>query len=223
MSVYRDLPLPYVFIVSILYSYQQKGTNYKATGMIFIASKILHIVAGILIFLVISLSVLPVQGHFLIYTGVFASILTAFILHPGVFRWLLSLGNSQKEVSTLPEITWTKIFFLLFLNAIMIVCGGSMIFFAASTILDLSLFLLPVCIAAFGLALSIVSFLFWLPSDFGLFQLIMLLVFYPYLPVSYVLALLAMMRLSNIILDTLNLGIALGVGAIQSIKERSLV
>ena len=219
MSVYRNLPLPYVFLASVLYTYQQKGTSYKATGLVFLSTSILHIVAGIIIFSLLSLFVLPVQGHLVISVGIFVSVLAAFVLHPNIFTRLISLANAQKEVDHVPHITWKKISFLLMLNIIAILSAGTMTFFAASAILDMPLIILPVCVAALSLAISVVSFIFWLPSDFGLFQLIMVLIAQPYLPVSYVLALLAMMRLSNIVLDTLNLCVALLIRYVQTSKR----
>jgi uncharacterized membrane protein YbhN (UPF0104 family) len=219
MSVYRNLPLPYVFLASVLYTYQQKGTSYKATGLVFLSTSILHIVSGIIIFSLLSLFVLPVQGHLVISVGIFASVLAAFVLHPKIFTRLISLANAQKEGVHVPHITWKKILVLVVINIFVILSAGAMTFFAASAILDLSLTLLPVCIAAFSLAISVVSFVFWLPSDFGLFQLIIVLISHPYLPVSYILALLAMMRLSNIVLDTLNLCGALFIRYVQTSKR----
>jgi hypothetical protein len=221
MSAYRNVPLPYLWVASLLYSYHQRGTEYKTTGLVVVSTSVLHIVSGVIIFSVVSLTGLAIQADVVVYGAVVASALVALVLHPSLFTRLVYLAQSNNDTEQSGErppavIPWRVIGTLLAINILLLGSGGTMIFFCARAILDIPWGLLPVFLAAWSLVVSATNLICWLPSDFGLSQLLMVAMFQPYLPVAYVMAILAMLRISTIVLDLVNVLLAT---LVHSLKE----
>ncbi len=223
MSAYRNVPLPYLWVASLLYGYHQRGTGYKTTGLVVVSTSVLHIVAGVIIFSVVALTGLVVQADIVVYGAVVVSALVAMLLHPTLFTRLVYLSQSGKQEA--PErpatvIRWQVILVLLAVNILLLLSGGTMIFFCARAVLDIPWALLPVFLAAWSLVVSAANLVCWLPSDFGLSQLLMVAVFQPYVPIAYVMAILAMLRISTIVLDLVNVLLAT---VVYSFKEGKTV
>lgn len=208
MSVYRYFPLPYSHIAALLYTYQKLGTGYWTTGLAIIMTSVLHIVAGLLLFCGTLLVGVDIAHHGYVVMAVIGGTLVSLLLHPSVFTSLVRLRSSPSEQANVPPITWTTTLFLVGLNIVVLFFGGLTIFFAASAILDVPLSLLPVCVAAWGLMVSVLNLLSWLPSDFGAARVIPLILFQGYLPVALITATYATWRLGLVILDLMNAGIA---------------
>jgi hypothetical protein len=128
-------------------------------------------------------------------------------LHPAIFRLLIQARNSEVERASLDRITWLTMLGLVVLNMLVLLAGGLMIFFCAQAVLDAPLALLPVCVASWCLMVSATNLIVWLPSDFGLSRIILLVVFQGYLPIALVTAIYAAWRLYAIILELCNAGI----------------
>jgi hypothetical protein len=218
MSVSRHVPIPYFYIASMMYNYQKRGTAYTATGLAMIATSILHIVAGVLVFMLLLLAGVTIGDHVLIPYAIGASVLVSVVLHPAIFRMLIRARGGEVSHAPLEQITWLTMLWLVVLNMLVLLAGGLMIFFCAQAVLDAPLTLLPVCVASWCLMVSATNLIFWMPSDFGLSRIILLVVFQGHLPVALVTAIYAAWRLYAITLELCNAGVATLVRAQQKGK-----
>lgn len=211
MSAYRNFPIPYLYLATLIYGYKKRGTAYKTTGLVFVAFSLLYAVAGALLFSLVALSGVSMGHSWITYGAVVASLLAAFALHPTIFRQLIvaaSRGPDTVLQDAIPTITWKPVLLFVLLNALILLSGGGLIFFCAKIVLDIPLALLPVCIAAWSLAVCVACLLFWLPSDFGLTNLALLAVFQSSLSISHFVAMFAVFRLITVVLDLFNVSIA---------------
>jgi hypothetical protein len=134
-------------------------------------------------------------------------VVVSVVLHPAIFRWLIRARSAEAQHESLGQITWLTMLWLVVLNMLVLLAGGLMIFFCAQAVLDAPLTLLPVCVASWSLTVSITNLIVWLPSDFGLSRIILLVVFQGYLPTALVTAIYAAWRLYAIILELCNAGV----------------
>jgi hypothetical protein len=217
MSVCRNVPVPYFHIISMLYTYQKQGAPYATIGLSIVATSLLHIVSGVILFALALSSGLVVAQDSLILGALGIGALVSVALHPSIFRLLLRFKRAESDTEDdreehtehhLEAITWRTMLFLVSINVLVLLVGGVMTFFCARALFAVPLTLLPVSIAAWGLIVSITNLLSWLPSDFGLRRIILLLLFQGHLPIALVTAVYAMLRLCSIILDMSNAGIA---------------
>lgn len=216
MSAYRNLPVPYLYFATLFYNYQQKGTGYKTTGFVIVGFSMLYTISGVLVFAALSLSGMTIQHHAMIMLAVIASVLVSVLVHPSIFNRLVRLALPVHQQPDVPTVTWKPLVFLVAINMLVLVCGGGVIFSCARIILDVPLTLLPVCIASWSLVTSTRVMMSWLPSDFGLSQILLIALFQPYVPIAYIVAIFAAFRLFAVILDIANAGIAIALQHIQT-------
>lgn len=208
MSVCRNVPIPYFYVASMMYTYQQRGTPYPIIGLTIVATSVLHIVAGVLVFLFTMLLGFSLDQHIVIQLALLMGGLVAMLLHPKIFTWLIRLKQPATDPATLPPITWATTLALLVINVLVLLIGGCMVFFCARAILDVPVTLLPVCIASWSLIVSATNLIAWLPSDFGLTRLLLIVLFQGHLPIALVTAIYAMWRVCALVLDIINAGVA---------------
>jgi hypothetical protein len=209
MSVYRSVPIPYSHFASLFYNYHRLGTSYRSTGLAIGITSVLHIVAGLLTFCGSLLAGVSIVFNNYVLITVVGSGLIALTLHPAIFTRLIQLRSSSEQQAEIPPITWQTTLLLVTLNVIVLLFGGGALYFAALMIMDAPLLLLPVCIGTWGLLVSTLNMLAWLPADFGATRAIFVLLLQQYMPVAMVTALFATWRIGMIVLDLGNAGIVL--------------
>jgi hypothetical protein len=132
--------------------------------------------------------------------------IVAMSLHPTVFRWLVQLRGGNNDTMDVPPITWHTSMLLIGLNIIVLLLGGTALYFAALMIMDVPLSLLPVCIGTWGLMVSTLNMLSWLPADFGATRALFVLLLQSYMPIGLATALFATWRIGMVVLDLINAG-----------------
>jgi hypothetical protein len=92
------------------------------------------------------------------------------------------------------------------LNLIVLLLGGTSLYFAALMIMEVPLSLLPVCIGTWGLMVSTLNMLSWLPADFGATRALFVLLLQGYMPIGLATAFFATFRVGLVVLDLINAG-----------------
>jgi hypothetical protein len=205
MSAYRHIPIPYSRFASLLYNYQQMGTGYRAIGVAIVITTVLHIVAGLLVFCGSLLSGMDLIPNNYIIIVLVAGACIASALHPRIFRRLVLLRGGSTNVE-FPLITWRTSTLLVGLNLIVLLLGGTSLYFAALMIMEVPLSLLPVCIGTWGLMVSTLNMLSWLPADFGATRALFVLLLQGYMPIGLATAFFATFRVGLVVLDLINAG-----------------
>ncbi len=219
-SACRYFPIPYFSLGAMLYKYQQAGTTYRTTGLAMLAFSIVYIVSGVMLFLTSSLVGVAVNFHASMVYVVVSGALLSLLLHPSVFTAIIRVKSlGEEDPVPVPPITWKTMLMLVAMNITILLLGGGVIFFFAKMVLGVSYTLLPVCIAAWSLLVSATLLISWLPSDFGITQIVLLAVFQSHLPVALVTAVFATWRLGAIVLDLLNAGSAM---LIQHVRKDAI-
>jgi hypothetical protein len=181
------------------------GTGYRAIGVAIIMTTVLHIVAGLLVFcasLLAGMDLIPNSYLLMVLAG---GGIVALALHPSIFRRLVQLRGG-KEAIDLPPITWRTSTLLVGLNILVLLFGGTSLYFAALMIMDVPLSLLPVCIGTWGLMVSALNMLSWLPADFGATRALFVLLLQGYMPIGLATAFFATWRIGIVVLDLINAG-----------------
>lgn len=108
---------------------------------------------------------------------------------------------------------------LVWTNVVVLLLGGIALYACARAVLDVPPTLLPASIVVWGLIVSITNLLSWLPSDFGISQILFLTLLRGQLSVALITAVLAAFRASALVFDLLNAAAAVTIRLRQ--KERT--
>jgi hypothetical protein len=217
-NIGKNLPGSIWYVVGRVYLHKQDGTSNTATTIAAVLELALAALAGVVVY-VIGLLITPEEPVIGREYLIVLLIVGGMLLYPPVFNRLANttirwLAHTSK---TTVDVTWLNIMGWMGLYLIITFIGGIILFLVGNAVYPMAWKSLPVIAGAWGISVAIAGLTFWMPTNFGIRDGILVVALSAVMPISAALVVAVVWRVWVVLSELLWALVAI---AVQRLHQR---